>query len=136
MIMGAKPGDKVRLKSVGHRAARGVIEGVLDRGTLLVRLDGASQAIEVAPEHVTNFSLAARKAWVSMPHRQVGRPKGLRLCDRVSVTLRVDRELWERFQADESSGLIEDRTETINRWLRQKLDALERQESQGQCPRK
>ena len=61
-----------------------------------------------------------------MPHRQVGRPKGARHCDRVSVTLRIDRELWKQFRQDESEGLIEDRTATINTWFRAMLDKLKR----------
>src|SRR6185295_16256257 len=91
---------------------------------LLVRLDESEELVAIAPESVTNFSLAARKAWKSMPHRQVGRPKGARHCDRVSVTLRIDRELWEQFRQDELAGLIKDRTATINSWFRDMLDKL------------
>ena len=54
------------------------------------------------------------------------RPKGARHCDRVSVTLRIDRELWEKFKQDELEGLIEDRTATINTWFREMLDKLKR----------
>jgi len=49
------------------------------------------------------------------------------LCDRVSVTLRIDRDLWEQFQKRENQGLIEDRTAVINQWLREKLAELEKQ---------
>jgi len=66
--------------------------------------------------------LAARKAWKNMPYRHVGRPKGVRHCDRVSVTLRIDRDLWEQFKRDESAGRIKDRTATINLWFREMLD--------------
>ena len=93
---------------------------------LLVRLDGSGELVTVAPARVTNFSLAARKAWKNMPHRRVGQPKGTRHCDRVSVTLRIDRELWEQFKQEESEGLIEDRTATINTWFREMLDKLKR----------
>jgi len=87
-------------------------------------LDESGELIAVASKFVTNFSLAARKAWKNMPHRQVGRPKGSRHCDRVSVTLRIDRELWEKFKQDELAGLIEDRTATINAWFREMLAKL------------
>ena len=80
---------------------------------------------------VTNFSLAARKAWVTGPDRPVGRRKGTKLCDRVSVTLRIDRDLWERFRGMEGSGLIEDRTAAVNSWLRQKLEELEAGQTSG-----
>jgi uncharacterized protein (DUF4415 family) len=122
--MQAKTGDKVRLKTNGSPDVRGVVERAAG-DTLVVRVNETQDLVRVAADAVVNFSLAARKAWKSMPDRRVGRPKGTRLCDRVSVTLRIDRELWERFQLDESQGLIEDRTATINKWLREKLEALE-----------
>mgnify|MGYP003441651387 CR=1 FL=1 len=118
-------GDKVKLKAHSSASARGVVEEV--RGNeLRIRLDESGELVAVASESVTNFSLAARKAWKNMPHRQVGRPKGARHCDRVSVTLRIDRALWEQFKRDESEGRIRDRTATINSWLRAMLDKLER----------
>jgi uncharacterized protein (DUF4415 family) len=93
---------------------------------LLVRLHESGELIPVTSESATNFSLAARKAWKNMPHRQVGRPKGARHCDRVSVTLRIDRALWEQFKQDESEGRIRDRTATINSWFREMLDRSKR----------
>ena len=68
--------------------------------------------------------------------RAVGRRKGTRLCDRVSVTLRLDRDLWERFMALEDAGRIEDRTALINRWFREKLAELDVGEHQSRCPKK
>jgi uncharacterized protein (DUF4415 family) len=116
-------GDKIRLKNCNDAPGRGIVEEVHGE-KLLVRLDESGKLVAVAAELVTNFSLAARKAWKNMPHRQVGRPKGARHCDRVSVTLRIDRALWEQFRQDESEGLISDRTATINAWLREMLDKL------------
>jgi uncharacterized protein (DUF4415 family) len=118
-------GDKIKLKN--HRGApmRGIVEEVQD-DELLIRLHESGELVAVASELVTNFSLAARKAWKNMPHRQVGRPRGARHCDRVSVTLRIDRALWEQFKRDESEGRIRDRTATINFWFREMLDRLER----------
>ena len=118
-------GDKVRLKDPSSAPMRGVV-AVVYGDELLVRLDESGELVTVASARVTNFSLAARKAWKNMPHRSVGRPKGARHCDRVSVTLRIDRELWEKFKQDESEGLIEDRTATINMWFREMLDKLKR----------
>ena len=117
-------GDKVRLKVHSSAPARGVVEEV--RGDeLLIRLDESGAIIAVESKSLTNFSLAARKAWQHMPHRHVGRPKGARHCDRVSVTLRIDRELWEQFKRGESEGRIRDRTATINFWFREMLERLE-----------
>jgi uncharacterized protein (DUF4415 family) len=120
----AETGDKVRLKVKKHPGSRGIVEATKG-DKLVVRLEDSDQRVLVVPEEVTNLSLAARKAWVSMPNRHVGRPKGMRFCDRVSVTLRIDRDLWEQFRLKESLGLIDDRTATINRWLQEKLDELE-----------
>jgi uncharacterized protein (DUF4415 family) len=127
MMVSMEPeiGDKVKLKGSHSAATRGVVEAV-QGDELLVRLDASGELVTIASARVTNFSLAARKAWKNMPHRRVGRPKGARHCDRVSVTLRIDRELWEQFKQEESAGFIEDRTVTINTWLRAMLDKLKR----------
>ena len=60
------------------------------------------------------------------PDRAVGRRKGTKLYDRVSVTLRFDRQVWEHFLHLEDAGVIEDRTALINGWFREKLAALDR----------
>ena len=132
--MTAEPGDKVRLKAGVRAGERGVVEEIED-GEFVVRLERSGERVRVQAEQVTNFSLAARKAWVTEPHRAVGRRKGTKLRDRVSVTLRIDRDLWERFVALEQAGAIDDRTEVINGWLRQKLAEVEDQERQSGCPR-
>lgn len=124
--MDAQPGDKVRLKSATNRGARGTIEKVQST-KLLVRLNESGEVVEVTRSALTNYSLAARKAWERMPQRRVGRPKGTSTTDRVSVTLRIDRELWEQFKNAESSGLIKDRTATINGWLAELLSELAKQ---------
>jgi len=113
-------GDKVRLKTGPHRGARGVVEVVAGE-KVSIRVPGVRHVITIYCRDVTNFSLAARKAWLRMPKRQVGRPKGSKCVDRISVTLRIDREIWKRFLTMEERGLIIDRTNTINLWLRQKL---------------
>ena len=118
-------GDEVRVKAGEHRGRRGVVTHVAN-SRLRLRLDDSDAVADVTADDVTNYSLAARKAWKSMPDRAVGRPKGLKLCDRVSVTLRIDRDLWQRFQQCEDDGRITDRTGLINECLRRTLDAVER----------
>jgi hypothetical protein len=121
----AEAGDKVRLKVGTHAGARGLLDA-FDGEKLVVRLEESGLKVRVAPEQITNFSLAARKAWVTEPGRAVGRRKGTKLSDRVSVTLRLDRDLWERFIGLEKDGVIEDRTGLINGLLREKLARLDR----------
>ncbi len=124
-----QPGDKVRLKVGPHSGERGVVDAV-DGAKLLVRLEASGQVVRVLSESVTNYSLAARKAWVTEPNRGVGRRKGTKLCDRISVTLRIDRDLWERFKGMEGAGLIEDRTAAVNRWLREKMNELDAEDGE------
>jgi hypothetical protein len=49
----------------------------------------------------------------------------------VSVTLRIDRDLWQRFTGLEEIGTIEDRTRVINGWFREKLAELGAEERQS-----
>jgi hypothetical protein len=92
---------------------------------VVVRLDGDIDVVRVQAKDVTNYSLAARRAWKKMPERRVGRPKGSGTRGRISVTLRIDRELWDSFRQAEVVGLVTDRTATINAWIREKLAELE-----------
>lgn len=118
--MKAAAGDKARVKVGSHSGERCVIEAV-DGETLVVRLEKTARLLRLQPDAVTNFSLAARKAWVTDPDRGVGRPKGTRLRDRVTVTFRIDRVLWERFMILVETGHIEDRNSVVNSWFREKL---------------
>jgi hypothetical protein len=120
----ADVGDKVRLKAGIHAGERGFLDAFAG-DKFVIRLEGSGLKVHVAPEQVTNFSLAARKAWATEPNRAVGRRKGTKLYDRVSVTLRLDRDLWERFLGLEEDGVIDDRTGLINKWFREKLAALD-----------
>jgi hypothetical protein len=64
-----------------------------------------------------------------MPQRGVGRPRGMKFCDRISVTLRIDRELWQDFQEKEALGIIEDRTALINQLIKEKLVEISTRET-------
>jgi len=114
-------GDKVAVKNRGT-PLRGVIVEVQ---AAMVRVQTSSATVDVELDDVTNYSAAARKAWSKHPHRRVGRPRGA-VVDRVTVNLRVDRDLWTAFQTAEIDGLIAARTETINKWLREGLRRLQR----------
>jgi hypothetical protein len=106
--MDARPHDKLRITAGPSRGARAVIEEVLP-GRFLVRLLPSNKVIPVKHVDVLNFSAAARKAWKTMPARKVGRPRG-QTVDRVSVTFRLDRTLWDRFRKLEANGEIDDRS--------------------------
>ena len=121
--MKAEVGDKVRLKVGDHAGERGLLEA-FEGDRFVVRLEESGLKVRVAPDQATNFSLAARKAWATEPDRAVGRRKGTKLYDRVSVTLRLDRDTWQLFQSLEEDGVIKDRTGLINLWFREKLAKL------------
>jgi hypothetical protein len=118
-------GDKIRVKMNSEicPGMRGIVAEVnVDR--LVIKGVSDDKLFSVASAEITNFSLAARKAWEKMPERQVGRPKGSTVCDRISVTIRVDRDLWGIFRVAEAEGIVKDRTLTINNWLRDGLQHL------------
>jgi hypothetical protein len=131
----AETGDNVRMKAGAHAGERGVVDSI-NGGRFVVRLGQSGATVRVGPEQITNYSLAARKAWATSPDRAVGRRKGTKLTDRVSVTLRFDREVWEQFLGLEEERVIGNRTATINAWFREKLAELDREGRASPCPRR
>jgi hypothetical protein len=124
----ARVGDKVRIKSGGESAgARGVVQAVGSQ-RLTIRFD-TGKTTDYNLADVCNYSLAARKAWIKRPGRRVGRPKGSRQCDRISVTLRFDKALWHRFLSLEQEGKTGARVELFNRMLTQVISRSGRTES-------
>lgn len=122
-------GDKVRIKAGVHSGQRGFVKDI-DGGDLLIQLE--SGPVRLRPTDITNFSLAARKAWITEPDRAVGRRKGSKLKDRVTVTFRLDRETWELFEELEEAGLISDRNGIVNEWILKRLSQIR----ERSCPRK
>lgn len=113
-----KKGDKIRIKAGRFTGQRGILMRP-HSGKWIVSLTEKDLTLLVSTEEVTNYSLAARRAWRSMPDRKVGRPAGSKVSDRISVIFRVDRTLWAKFLSAEEAGLILDRTTVINDCLRQ-----------------
>lgn len=111
--------DKVRVKRAEFRGLRGTLLHQEDKEWLVHLFRG--ETIRLPITDFTNLSLAARRAWKRMPRRKVGRPTGTKISDRVSVTFRIDRAVWEQFVNAEELGVITDRTSLINRLLRDVL---------------
>jgi hypothetical protein len=65
------------------------------------------------------------------PDRGVGRRKGTKIRDRVTVTFRIDRDLWEEFMRLVEAGRIEDRNLIVNAWFREKLAELSNEGQKG-----
>lgn len=84
-------GDKVRVRAGEHARSRARIEGVQEE-RLKLRLESGT-TILMPVDDVTNYSLAARKAWKSMPKR-AGRPRTNEQTKRM-ISIRVESEVWD-----------------------------------------
>jgi hypothetical protein len=118
-------GDKIRIKCGQFIGERGILMRQ-HSGKWIVSLAHRGRTILVSTEDLTNYSLAARRAWRSMPDRKVGRPTGSKVSDRLSVIFRVDRTVWNEFVGAEKIGLVGDRTTVINECLRNILASSRR----------
>ena len=118
-------GDKVRVRKGPFAGKRGILRRQ-ESGGWVVSFDDKDSDVAICAEDMTNYSLAARRAWHRMPNRKVGRPAGTKVSDRISVIFRVDRALWEDFVDAEQIGLVHDRTTFINDSLRRFLLSAKR----------
>lgn len=115
-----EPGDKVRIRSTGARA-------VVCRQTgskLEVRLGDVLAVVD--PEEVTNYSLAARRAWVTRP-KKAGRPP-LPTVRKKLISLRVDIEILDWLAVLSEWGSIPSREAAINRILRERIPDMIKEE--------
>jgi uncharacterized protein (DUF4415 family) len=117
---GFQSGDRIRIRSGNYTGARGVIRSELD-GLLEVQLD-ESDIVTVPIKDVTNYSLAARRAWQVMPKR-AGRPKGQKPIKRM-VSMRLDADVWNMLQEAADRGLIPNREKAVNDWVREQVILL------------
>lgn len=113
-------GDKVRIRSNAYAKKKGVVQA--KAGELLeIQLD-EGPLIHVEPSELTNYSLAARRAWQTMP-KQSGRPQ-LAVPRKRMVSLRLDIDVFDDLDKAAKSGLIPNKEQAVNNWLRQQLDLL------------
>lgn len=117
---GHQPGDKVRLRAGEYQGHRGVILGE-EEDRVQVELE-AGETVNVLPDELTNYSLAARRAWKTMP-KKAGRPKAHARQKR-PVSFRLDMDVWKDLSRAAELGLIISREQAVNEWLRQALDQL------------
>lgn len=118
---GPRPGDKARIRCGDCAGERGIITSVgADRIKIEIH-DG--RLLEAASCDVTNYSLAARRAWQVMPKR-AGRPSSSPTGRKKMVSLRLRIELWEQLGAAVASGLIPSREEAVNNWIEEKINEI------------
>lgn len=113
-------GDKIRIRTGPYTGARGVILAEID-GMLEIQLDEGN-IVRTGSKEITNYSLAARRAWQVMPKR-AGRPQ-LAVPRKKMVSMRLDVDIWNRLGEAVELDLIPNREEAINNWLREQLDML------------
>lgn len=114
-------GDKIRVRSGQHARNRGRISDISPDCIEVVLDDGST--ISFSREEITNYSLAARKAWRVMPKR-AGRPTLDASQRKKMVSIRLDVDNWERLHMAVTHGLIDSQEQMINSWLRRGLDEL------------
>jgi hypothetical protein len=110
------PNDKVRIKVGPLAGERGIVRHVSD-DVCTVQSQSGRLSRPLRWADVTNYSLAARRAWFVMPKR-AGRPRK-KAISRV-VSLRLDCELLRVLDREASLCLVS-RSEVIDRALREML---------------
>jgi hypothetical protein len=107
-------GDKVRFREGQLKGEKGIVAEVTE-ATLKVLLSNA-QIATASPSDLTNYSLAARRAWEIMPKR-AGRPQSTSVRKKM-VSMRLDSGVWADLGRAVALGLIQSREQAINNWLR------------------
>lgn len=128
---GARAGDKVKVRLGSFAGQRAVVRGV-DGRCIEIQLETGA-ITRIALGDVTNYSLAARRAWQAMPKR-AGRPPVLPGTRKRMVSIRLDEDVWRRLGQAAEFGLIPSREQAVNLWLREQLDMLFRQEERPRVP--
>ncbi len=121
---GFKLGDKVRIKTGPHAGTRGSIHA---EANVYFEIETREHGtIVVEPNEVTNYSLAARRAWAEMPKR-AGRPPSDPAQRKKMVSMRLDVDVWQSLGRAVELGLIANREQAINAWIREHVDPLMQQ---------
>jgi Arc/MetJ-type ribon-helix-helix transcriptional regulator len=110
----AQVGDKVRLKEGPAVGVRGIVF-LVGESHLGVTL-ASGQQVSAKPSSVTNFSLAARRAWAVMPKR-AGRPAAAVARTRM-ISVRIDGSLLQATDRAVEVGRFPNRTAAIEAGLR------------------
>ncbi len=114
---GSLTGDKIRIKTGSHVGERGILQVAAD-GALSVSLE-TGKIVPVLGVELTNFSLAARRAWEAMPKR-AGRPRTGKP-QKQMVSIRLDTQIWAMLGQAVELGLVASREQAVNEWLREKV---------------
>jgi hypothetical protein len=119
-LTGTEAGDKVRIRTGPYAGRRGIV-GDVQGNSVLLRLDEGEETL-IRLDGITNYSLAARRAWEVMP-KNAGRPASASSNKRM-VSIRLDSQVWDLLGEAVNLGLIPSREQAINAWLRQRAEEL------------
>jgi uncharacterized protein (DUF4415 family) len=116
--LGPALGDKIRVKTGRYSERRGRVTSIKG-ARLWIRLDDIEAVIVVSAHDVTNYSLAARKAWAKMPKKS-GRPRGSKALKKM-VSLRLDNDVLDLLDSVVDKNIFDNKSEAINTCLRKQL---------------
>ena len=114
-------GDKIAILSGEYAGARAVVRGLRADGQVDVERSGG-KLITLSEHDLRNYSLSARRAWATLPKR-AGRPK-LAAPRKKMASFRLDVDVIELLQEAERRGLIDTKSEAVNRMLREHLEGM------------
>jgi hypothetical protein len=117
---GHRAGDKIRVKVGSLAGARGRVARVNDDAVVVEIQNG--DTVLLPSNGVTNYSLAARRAWKVMPKR-AGRPRAEHPKKKM-VSLRLDLELILRLDAAVTLGRTVNRSQAVAEGVTAYLDHL------------
>ena len=110
----AQSGDKVRLKTGPAAGQRGLVF-LVGGSQLGVTLEDGRQ-VSASPADLTNYSLAARRAWAAMP-KKAGRPPAPVARTRM-ISVRIDASVLVEADRAVSAGRFPNRTAAIEAGLK------------------
>ncbi len=117
---GHREGDRVRVKARPGDPQRGIVRQV-SKAWLRVETDDG-ESLLVPPDSVTNYSLAARRAWRTMP-KHAGRPRSARRDTRM-ISVRIRDSTWSLLARAVDLGLVSSRERAIDVWVRERLEQV------------
>ncbi len=121
-ILTHAPGDKVRVRKGEFAGQRGLLETVSETHLVVILTDTSFGVTTLSPDMVTNYSLAARRAWNTMPKRS-GRPR-LSAPKKHAATFRLDIDVCQMLAEAAEFKLLSTRDAFVNDCLRGQLQLL------------
>lgn len=121
-VVAPKRGDKLRIRGGRHSGRRALLLGTAGR-RIRVQLESGAVITLSTRTPITNFSLAARRAWQVMPKRAGRRAQETPRSRMLSI--RFDRALLARLDRAVAEGAASSRSQAIEEWVQRGVEAHE-----------